>query len=227
MTSQTPDIDALKGILGYLEARFPNHPSGKALASAIECLQQRADVEGLAFQLYCWHREDHGGGQKDHARAWQIVGKIEGHDKYLNRAQAIASHIGAQHSGNQSLAADILAMTKDCAGVPQNPDSLIQMIEARCFAEVPDNPQDIGAQDRWREIESAPKNGDSVLLWATAAGEISGPSEVAAMSIGFYSGPGDYPEYEWMEDGGDAYAVWLNPTHWMPLPAEPQETDHG
>jgi len=75
----------------------------------------------------------------------------------------------------------------------------------------------------WQPIETAPKDGQLLLLHGLAAGEISGISKTPAFDIGSYCGPGgDYSGFEWSSFCGDAYAVWLNPTHWMPLPTQPQ-----
>jgi hypothetical protein len=74
----------------------------------------------------------------------------------------------------------------------------------------------------WQLIESAPKDGTPVLLWGQWAGEINGIYKVPGMEIGYYTGPsGDYAGFEWAATGGDAYAVWGKPTHWMPLPPPP------
>lgn len=75
----------------------------------------------------------------------------------------------------------------------------------------------------WQPIETAPKDDTPVLLWGLFAGEISGISKAPGMEIGYYTGGGDYASqgFLWATTGGDAYAVWCKPTHWMPLPAPP------
>jgi len=74
----------------------------------------------------------------------------------------------------------------------------------------------------WRPIETAPKDGTAILLWGLSAGEISGPCKIASVDVGVYCGPGgDYDGFDWYSSLGDAYAVWLKPTHWQPLPPPP------
>lgn len=85
------------------------------------------------------------------------------------------------------------------------------------------------AKGEWQPIETAPKDGTSVLLWGLWAGEISGIGKVPGMGIGYYSGSGDYASqgFLWVDVGGDAYAVWGNPTHWMPLPDAPSASSRA
>jgi hypothetical protein len=80
------------------------------------------------------------------------------------------------------------------------------------------------AGDGWRPIESAPRDGTPVLIFGLWAGEIHGPNSEPSIFIAAYSGPhGDFTGYDWNVDGGDAYACWAKPSHWMPLPAPPSE----
>ena len=76
----------------------------------------------------------------------------------------------------------------------------------------------------WQPIETAPRDGTKVLVWAVKwAGEIHGPTDSAVCDIASFSnGHSDYPGTDWWDcAGGDAYATWCIPSHWMPLPAPP------
>ena len=82
-------------------------------------------------------------------------------------------------------------------------------------------------QDGWMPIETAhtDRNGPALLGYGETAGEISGPSGVMCIEVMRYSGPcGDYPGYDWVI-AGDAYANWIRPTHWQPMPPPP--ANHG
>lgn len=79
----------------------------------------------------------------------------------------------------------------------------------------------------WQPIETAPKDGDWVLVYGNVwAGEISGivKNDFGEISIARYSdGKSDFPGEWWHDAGGDAYACWCQPTHWMPLPEAPHD----
>lgn len=80
----------------------------------------------------------------------------------------------------------------------------------------------------WQPIETAPTDGTTILLYGDVAGEINGPAFVPSVSIGYYDyGSGDFSDkgYTWNSMGGDAYSVWVKPTHWMPLPEPPKEDE--
>lgn len=76
----------------------------------------------------------------------------------------------------------------------------------------------------WQPIETAPKDGTPVLLYGEWAGEIWGVFDEPSMEVGLYAGSGDYARqgFLWAATGGDAYATWCKPSHWMPLPAPPK-----
>ena len=75
----------------------------------------------------------------------------------------------------------------------------------------------------WLPIESAPKDGTEVLLYGIWAGEIHGESKSPVIDIGSWAGgSSDYAGNDWWQlSTGDAYACWMRPTHWMPLPPPP------
>lgn len=81
--------------------------------------------------------------------------------------------------------------------------------------------------NEWQPIETAPRDGRALLLWGIYAGEINGIKDVQVIDVGYYSnGKSDYgSEGWWNSSGGDAYACWVRPTHWMPLPNPPKQPD--
>jgi hypothetical protein len=79
----------------------------------------------------------------------------------------------------------------------------------------------------WQPIETAPKDGREVLLFGIWAGEIHGLNADPTIAVGAWQGgKSDYQGDDfWALTGGDVYACWMRPTHWMPLPEPPQEGD--
>ena len=75
----------------------------------------------------------------------------------------------------------------------------------------------------WRTMETAPTDGSPVLVFGFWAGEINGveDTEPQIMIAGFCGDQTDYRGFNWSVAGGDAYASWVKPTHWMPLPEKP------
>lgn len=74
----------------------------------------------------------------------------------------------------------------------------------------------------WMPIDLAPKDGTRILGFGQWAGEINGPSkEMTTAIIRWGGGHGDYPGFDWDVEGTDAYAAWMKPTHFMPLPDPP------
>jgi len=66
----------------------------------------------------------------------------------------------------------------------------------------------------WKPIESAPKDGRSILL----------------AKAGVWVGEGYWSDYDdtWREPNNNGTDEWgwpLEPTHWMPLPPPPETTD--
>jgi hypothetical protein len=68
----------------------------------------------------------------------------------------------------------------------------------------------------WQSIETAPKDGTRVLLHHPHAED----ETVVAGFWGEWGGAGPC----WITDHAEG---WLNPTHWMPLPAPPSSTVKG
>lgn len=78
----------------------------------------------------------------------------------------------------------------------------------------------------WQTIETAPKDGTEVLLFGHWAGEINGIiADRKQADIGSWQGgKSDYVgNFWWRLSTGDAYACWMVPSHWMPLPPPPKE----
>lgn len=66
----------------------------------------------------------------------------------------------------------------------------------------------------WLPIETAPKDGTSVLLFM-AGGDGEDPNRTIA--VGMWD-KFDYCTMGWLMEAGDG---WLSPSHWMPLPTPP------
>jgi hypothetical protein len=72
----------------------------------------------------------------------------------------------------------------------------------------------------WQSIDLAPKD-KPVLVYGLWAGEINGPDTEPGVYIAKFSGRSDYEGFWWTCNATDAYAAWVKPTHWMPLPQPP------
>lgn len=74
----------------------------------------------------------------------------------------------------------------------------------------------------WQPIETAPRDGTHILGYGLWAGEINGPDDTPTHAVIYHwHGGGDYEGFDWSVHGTDAYAAWMKPTHWMPLPDPP------
>lgn len=77
----------------------------------------------------------------------------------------------------------------------------------------------------WRTIDSAPKDGTEILGYGLWAGEINGTDTIPTRcTIQWDGGTTDYEGFHWSVTGTDAYAAWMCPTHWMPLPPPPDNS---
>ena len=78
----------------------------------------------------------------------------------------------------------------------------------------------------WQDICTAPKDGKAVLVYGIQAGEISGVHDEPTMCFAYYNTrvSTDYHGFDWVCCDGDAYVVWVKPTHWMLLPEPPVST---
>lgn len=63
----------------------------------------------------------------------------------------------------------------------------------------------------WQPIETAPKDGTLILLWAF----LDWKDDLVPV-CGWYAQSAEM----WL-----CHSAWLNPTHWMPLPEPPKDTD--
>jgi hypothetical protein len=68
--------------------------------------------------------------------------------------------------------------------------------------------------DKWRPIETAPKDGTRIILYQPG-GDGDDPSRTT--DIGAW-GRWEGASWCWVMTAGDG---WVRPTHWMPLPEKP------
>ena len=69
----------------------------------------------------------------------------------------------------------------------------------------------------WQTIETAPKDGTSILLYGYWEGEIHKIEDEKNIWMA------QYTYGDWLINGGDSYGSYVrNPTHWMPLPEPPK-----
>ena len=75
----------------------------------------------------------------------------------------------------------------------------------------------------WQPIETAPKDGDAVLLWSDLWAMTWGIQLGFYMDGKWYCGEGEVAEDETEDLGDDIGEVNAGPTHWMPLPDPPAD----
>lgn len=74
----------------------------------------------------------------------------------------------------------------------------------------------------WQTIDTAPKDGTKILAWNSEYGARETKSETYGEgSIGFSEGRTDR-WWQWLEPKNNWSLKW-SPTHWMPLPAPPNQ----
>lgn len=71
----------------------------------------------------------------------------------------------------------------------------------------------------WQPIETAPREGRNILLWAATDVAEDGTIRNWKMATGFYMGPEVGGNWNWE---GRWLEPWdARPTHWQPLPTPP------
>lgn len=75
------------------------------------------------------------------------------------------------------------------------------------------------AKHQWRTMESAPRDGTSIL--AVICGRHPGTGRPFIPEVVSYNENGYWDNCMWVDDGTPHY----NPTHWQPLPSPPGEND--
>jgi hypothetical protein len=80
----------------------------------------------------------------------------------------------------------------------------------------------------WQAIETATKINEILVYCDAWYGEINGHEDREFITIAQGGDDDQSDPYRagmggpwWREMGGDAYATWVRPTHWMPLPNPP------
>lgn len=74
----------------------------------------------------------------------------------------------------------------------------------------------------WQPIETAPKNYSQILVWQpTSFDTMDGETKMASSPAGPYNAHWDTIDGAWCLSGGTWLGPFLEPTHWMPLPAAP------
>ena len=79
----------------------------------------------------------------------------------------------------------------------------------------------------WQPIETAMNDQQPKLGYGLWQGEINGVSPKPVIDI--FTNRASRTDHAGVEPGwwncdtGDAYACWLKPTHWMPLPEPPKD----
>ena len=77
-----------------------------------------------------------------------------------------------------------------------------------------DSQGEVGVME-WQPIDTAPEYSGAVLGYGLTTGEINGSREAPVIAVIRPQGAG------WVVAEGDYYTVWMEPTHWMPLPEPP------
>lgn len=72
---------------------------------------------------------------------------------------------------------------------------------------------------RWRDMESAPKDGTDVLIGHAGERWVCSGYLLHDRGDGYWLETGD------VDDGSPGSGNYLYPTHWMPLPAPPTEPE--
>jgi hypothetical protein len=78
----------------------------------------------------------------------------------------------------------------------------------------------------WQSIETAPRDGTSILVWGIVWAEEGQGSEGKAIVSQAHFNPGnEHSKYEgsWFCDAQSYYNMTAEPTHWMRLPPAPGE----
>jgi hypothetical protein len=72
---------------------------------------------------------------------------------------------------------------------------------------------------KWQPIETAPKDGAECLVYGKWEGEVYGAYK------GLLAGVASFNYGQWSLTLGDCYSCTCNPTHWMPLPPPPEQSE--
>lgn len=87
-----------------------------------------------------------------------------------------------------------------------------------------------GQMSEWQAIETAPRDGTRLLLWCVSATPDEGPPEEDICAVGYWDADERFWDREtrshvtgrWIGKPDTYYAIYLTPTHWMPLPRPPK-----
>lgn len=80
---------------------------------------------------------------------------------------------------------------------------------------------------QWQGIESAPRDGTMILVWAKCPEFYGGPVLSPEVTVGHFDTREGWVSNIWKiaGDGGSSYPIQIEPTRWQPLPEPPRKEE--